>query len=870
MEESPPVEDEVEMGGGLGSHLEAIQREWQRLQRSHVALQSENAALRLRVAELEGRSAAVAAPREGDGWVRVSPAADHAAEVIDLSLSPPPPQRQRLPVVPPVVHVVAAAPAALSTSPTAQLKDAPQSQSSGSQQSPDSSDALFNILFSQRQRKQRPHSEQQPMQNAAAHHNTRSLARAQSSAETMERKEAAKESKANEHQREHSGELLSSADRLLMELEGDDEGSTLTNHRGDEPAGDERRVDDGGAVEQRDERKEAAPAAATQAQRPSTVAMGDPFATQELGALPQLSPPLLPLVAAAGGKVVTTEEEAKAELSSVSVERRSAKECYLLHDYHEALSLYQSAEQRLSALLHANPDRPFVPPLVLPELATVLASRAAIHIKLGALDAARADVDRLRSIRAQWWKTLALEARVLVGERRLEEAISVYERAMQCDMSDEERSKMRRKKEDVERKWRHSAQRTPKDRHSPHHHIEGADSPMSFPLEPLLTIPLPPSPRAPPSTPPSTAGTRCDAEAPFDIHLSPPQAESAADHPLRPTPPAPPLPAPLPLPATQQLHLSPSKVPSQDYSLLPRITVEGVRDLLGSELFHRAESALSAVYKIKVSREEGEDGMAVQGDGGEAVLVLAKCKPLRERPRKRRRADVDAAPFQLQEEASRSAELLDVALRFRGNRVLDWSCTCSAGHAQSSKLEQKATEGRTSTSTQPAGVNGDAARPAWEDEDERDHVDASFVPCRHVGAVLLLLRNKQSVATPSSTPTAQSSLYLHPSHVLSASVLSSLPAVYERYAELKVDRLRHVLQLNGERLTGVKEELIERCVEGEVRGVLGKCARCGGSLYYANGKVHCKGVFDVVRRAREPCHLHLPEELAPRRAWRCN
>ena len=861
-----PVEDDVEpASGALVVHLQAIQRNWAQLQRSHAALRAENAALRMRVAELEGHDPA--APTESDGRVRANAATD-AADVIDLSLSPPLPRQQPLPAAA-TESAVAVVPAAPPPASAAAQSSSEGLQSQGeSQQSPDSSDLLFNILFDGRKRKKRQHSRQQPADAAAPHSPRRPV-------ERMEVEREADIARVEVRHQERHAESLSSADRLLLELEADEGGSTAANRGDDRAARDQMRAG-AGVVEKAGEMHHATPAinmSQAQQQQPAGV-VGDPFATQDLGGLAQLSPQL-PVAAPADGRVVTTEEEAKAELSSVSVERRGAKECYLLHDYQQALSLYDSADQRLSTLIRGNPDRPFVLPLALPELATVLACRAAIHIKLGDLAAARADVDRLTATRPQWWKTLALEARVLVGERRFEEAVSVYAKGLQCDMSEEERVKMRQKKEDVERKWRHSSHRAAKDRHALHH-ADGGDSPMSFPLEPLeppLTLPLPPSPRVSLSTPPSTTRAHVDADDPFDIHLSPSHAEPAAADALQTTRLIPPPPAPPPLPATQQLPASPSKASSQDYSLLPRITVEGVRDLLGSELFHRAEAAVSAVYKVKVAREEGEKEEVIgrmkghgDGGGGEAVLVLAKCKPLERSSRKRRRvAEAEARPFQLQQEEGegrRRPELLDVALRFRGNRVMDWSCTCSGAQAEDSKQEQVAADGRT------VDHHIDAERPPWEDENECDHVDSALIPCRHVGAVLLLLRQKQSSATPPSMPTRQPPLFFHLSHALPAAVLASLPSVYERYAGLKVERLRSVLQLNGERQSGLKEELIERCVEGEVRGVLGKCARCGGSLFYANGMVHCKGVFDVERKVRAPCSIHLPEEAVQRRAWR--
>ena len=571
-----------------------------------------------------------------------------------------------------------------------------------------------------------------------------------------------------------------------------------------------------------------------------------PLTGEEAAPLPQLTllPEAVPRAVEMADDPLSTQQMTSDSVNdstnvafcNVVETRRGAKGSFLLHDYPRALALYDSADAQLTALIPANENHPSALSIIGDEMATVLASRAAIHIKLGDLPSAQSDVDRLKAIRSDWWKTFALQARVLVGERRLQEALDVYQRAMECDITDSDRAKLQQKSDDVDRKQRHMKRG---DNQHP------ASSQLHAPLSQGR------SPHRAPSTLllPSTPSTQSSDGNPSPIRVAQPVVSPAVNRVLdvKDTPPQRPSSPPFPHPhlPTSPLSPSPAKPPSQGYSMLPRITVEGVRDLLGAELFHRAEAAIASVYKIKVTRD------LLDNTADPPVHLLAKCKRGEGRRRKRRRGEGGESHPSHLDEGRRG--MLDVEVQFRGNRVMEWSCSCS-GH----QGEEKQGEGE--------GEWGD--RGEGEDEEERDHVDSAFIPCRHVAAVLLLVRNKQVAAHPPSTPSTQPPLYLHPSHMLSAGVVASMPALYEQFASMTVDRLRRLLHANAERQSGVKEELVERCVEGHVRGVLPKCDRCGGSLFYANGQVHCKGGFDRDRKVRLPCEVHLPEDAVQRRPWR--
>ena len=69
-----------------------------------------------------------------------------------------------------------------------------------------------------------------------------------------------------------------------------------------------------------------------------------------------------------------------------------------------------------------------------------------------------------------------------------------------------------------------------------------------------------------------------------------------------------------------------------------------------------------------------------------------------------------------------------------------------------------------------------------------------------------------------------------------------------------VHDLRKLLELNDAKRSGNKDELFVRCVDGKVRGALPKCPQCKlGSLYYAGGRYHCLGYFDIARNKKQGC-----------------
>ena len=595
----------------------------------------------------------------------------------------------------------------------------------------------------------------------------------------------------------------------------------------------------------------------------------DPFATQPASQQP----------------LVLTEDEVRLRLADARHERKQANELYTANQLQQAVEHYNRADSILAALPVTEP--------VHNELHLLLASRAPVYIKLPDPALALADAERLLLVKPQWWKSFALKARALAALHRMDEALSVFEAGLRCELSGDERCRLLEKKADFERKW----QRFRRDNDvkvSAAHHLT-TNTPATARSPP--TSPIPSSDTSAASTASSTSNrtvisTSSSSSASVSTsvtarsapaalppssldayythpHIREPQPgarlstlaeqtedEYAGQQPQSPT-------------ASSQLPATPSAQSQQAYDVLPRVTLEGLRDLLGDDGLMLAEECVEAVHAIKVRRvdDAADSGPAV-------VLVQAKCKRWLRGGRKRKRAAAAGAGVAGERGAEADADsdggssatpsMLDVRIRVEGNRVVDWGCSCYQGRADalppSAKPQSEAKEEGMAVAVTP--------QPARGEEDYVDHVNHELVPCKHVGAALLLVRRKQSHAATPPTASPAALLYVHPSHALPAAVTASLPSLAARYAALTVSQLRALLQLNGDKVTGVKEELVQRCVEGQVRGVLPACDRCGGRRYYSNGRVHCRGVFDVDRKRRVPCELYWPEQAVPRRPWK--
>ena len=672
-------------------------------------------------------------------------------------------------------------------------------------------DLLFSILFDARRQPQ-------------AEEKAPALAGAQAVAVS-----AAEEGKAEPaHKRP---ELLSmSTDRMVMELD-----DLVAPQPAEQPQQQQQ------SDAQRSEASRSDAAVEHRARGAESAADIDPFATQEL--------------ARAMGSAVHSElpssdwpaeEEVRRRLQEAREQRQRGSEVYRRQqEVQEALSIYQAADRLLSCSV--SPSSPQFAAFQT-EQALLLASRAVLLVKLSRWSDAAADVGRLLLLRPRWWKSFSLRARVLSGEQRLEQALAAYEQALQCEMTEAERQNTRDKMDKLEKRIR--LRRGAEQQRRPALRDDREEQPTALHMPPFPALP---------------AGLQSGPSVAAPRPLSPPPASLASAFPLL---------APLSPPARmeslpQRLQLSPPSSPpvsssaplrsSQDYSVLPRITLEGVRDLLGVELFHWAEESVDNVYQLKLKREQDEDG-------SDAVVVRARCWK-EQRWRKRRRLEDGGAAQQAGDERR---PLLELMIGFQGNRTSCWSCSCYAAveevMTQQQQPEQDTQDdddddGGFAPSTPPAAA-ADAVVPS-----PYGVIDHSLIPCRHIGATLLLIRRKQTTHASAASASAPT-LFVHPSRVLSPAAVAAMPVLCTQYGQMKMEALRQLLSLNGQSGSGVKDELVERCVEGRLRGVLGKCDRCGGSLFYAAGRVHCKGRFDVNTRQRTVCGRHWPDEALQRRQWR--
>jgi len=79
-------------------------------------------------------------------------------------------------------------------------------------------------------------------------------------------------------------------------------------------------------------------------------------------------------------------------------------------------------------------------------------------------------------------------------------------------------------------------------------------------------------------------------------------------------------------------------------------------------------------------------------------------------------------------------------------------------------------------------------------------------------------------------------------------------AVEAKYSKLSVPQLKELLALNKQLKGGIKQELVDRCVDGKMYGALPRCPECGGGLlrvvytqkygHGGQGTFSCPGFFD--------------------------
>lgn len=98
-------------------------------------------------------------------------------------------------------------------------------------------------------------------------------------------------------------------------------------------------------------------------------------------------------------------------------------------------------------------------------------------------------------------------------------------------------------------------------------------------------------------------------------------------------------------------------------------------------------------------------------------------------------------------------------------------------------------------------------------------------------------------------------------------------AIYEKYKKMTVSELKEYLRANEQLLMGKKLELVDRCVDGEVNGALGRCNLCGqGKLILetmSDAPVFmCKGYFDEEFDTAVRCNAIVDSSAVERSPWK--
>ena len=159
--------------------------------------------------------------------------------------------------------------------------------------------------------------------------------------------------------------------------------------------------------------------------------------------------------------------------------------------------------------------------------------------------------------------------------------------------------------------------------------------------------------------------------------------------------------------------------------------------------------------------------------------------------------------------------------------------------------------------------------------------------CNHIGSTLFALMQKQhAYYGTSSFSSIKGHLHSNSNSTMNVKKLYELngfelklseharntQAVFQReveetktYAARSVSFLKALLEKNGMKKNGKKDELVKRCVDGALNGSLPKCLQCGGNIYYANGGFHCFGFYDQHKNEYQVCQYYT--ETVKRKPW---
>jgi hypothetical protein len=109
-----------------------------------------------------------------------------------------------------------------------------------------------------------------------------------------------------------------------------------------------------------------------------------------------------------------------------------------------------------------------------------------------------------------------------------------------------------------------------------------------------------------------------------------------------------------------------------------------------------------------------------------------------------------------------------------------------------------------------------------------------------------------------------------PHPLMLTSLFSCLLQIREKYQSMHVEDLKEVLRANEQLLGGLKDELVERCVDGEMHGGLPKCTTCGiGRLKVSEHDAHlyCPGYWDEAAAVFVRCAFRASPDKVARIPW---
>lgn len=351
-----------------------------------------------------------------------------------------------------------------------------------------------------------------------------------------------------------------------------------------------------------------------------------------------------------------------------------------------------------------------------------------------------------------------------------------------------------------------------------------------------------------------------------------------------------------PSPNTSRLNLtSPSSsstnVGIHDYSQLPIITLEGLRDLLGDETYTEAIPLYEKkiVHSIRIKHKELYVEKEKEKAREKGITFptatshpLVSCSGIEGRVIRKQ----DAMPAQ---NTSSENMFYEATVLFEGNKCVFASCNCrdqrwrdhekkiNSSHSSKSddKIVDLANEQEDDdVNTTTTSSSSSSSSRLQQHISYSPPIPLSYPPCKHVGAMLLVLRRKQEEEEKRKLDKGESAMpplerlkrSIHIFHRKSKTEIEREARLRQEYESKTSAQLSSLLSKNDLRKSGLKGELISRVVDGIMNGVLPKCPKCTrGRLFYAAGKYHCHGSHDLVYHYHNYCDFTV--ESVQRKQW---